>query len=259
VPVARAEAGVRSRDWNSPEDKARRAADQKGDIFFCATPGTAENMRAEGAEQVYVTGDLVLDAAMLHAQEAGFQSHILRRLDIAPKPRQAGVHVDAPVALAVFSRPETTGAPERLAALYQDLCQIAGECRVIWPVDPETETAVAALDTDNANRAQGLTITGTAGYFDMLELYKRAGVVITDSGMVQREAYFFHKPSVLVRHRTDWPELVEKGVSRLADGGPGAVLEAWREARGMAVRFDKTLFGDGDAAGRIIETLVGAG
>ncbi len=257
VPVAHVEAGARTGERGLAEDTNRIAVDRVATLLFCPTRRCLANLEEEGttaAKGVTAmhTGDFLLDAAMVYAPEAGFQSHILRKLGISPKPRRIGVEVDEPVVLCTLGR-ETLEDEKRLAQTMRGLALVADSARVIVIPAPAVQGRISG-----DGLPENVTILDPVSYWDMLELLKRCQVVCSDSHALTREGYFFHKPSILLREDTEWPELVEQGCCRVLgkDSGAEAIPDAFNGLSGVQVRFDQGLFGTGKAAATAVEAMV---
>jgi UDP-GlcNAc3NAcA epimerase len=159
--------------------------------------------------------------------------------------------------LATIHRAENTESAECLQAIVQALIALANDIDVVWPVHPRTRSALAKLDLD-VNARKGLHCTEPLGYLDMIEMEQAAQLVVTDSGGVQKEAFFFGKPCVTLRDETEWIELVEAGWNRLAPPTSAEVLlKIFRSALGTSGQAIEP-YGRGDAARRIADILQGS-
>ncbi|MGC9019425.1 MAG: non-hydrolyzing UDP-N-acetylglucosamine 2-epimerase [Candidatus Bipolaricaulaceae bacterium] len=242
IPVAHVEAGLRSFNRRMPEEINRVLTDHVSDLLFCPTQTAVENLRREGiTEGVHRVGDVMYDAALLYLDLAERKSRILERLDLAPRS----------YALATVHRAENTDDLERLRAIFEGLGRIGREgLPVILPLHPRTRKQVEALGL----RSHAVRMLEPVSYLDMLVLEKNARVILTDSGGVQKEAFFFRVPCVTLREETEWVETVEAGWNTLVGCDPGRIVRAALEAR---PGVDSTWpYGDGRAAKRIVEFLV---
>lgn len=206
IPVAHVEAGLRAFNRRMPEEINRILTDQIANLLFTPTGTAMSNLRAEGiaAERIRAVGDVMYDAALFYAERAMARSTILDKLGVRP-----GHYV-----LATLHRAENTDDPERLSAILRGLLRVAREQPVVCPLHPRTRAAIARLDLlDEVTR--GLIVREPLGYLDMIMLERHAAVIATDSGGVQKEAFFYRVPCVIFRQETEWVELVEIGAAQL--------------------------------------------
>ena len=243
IPVAHVEAGLRSFNRAMPEEHNRVLTDHCADRLLCPTETARANLEREGLTTgVSVVGDTMLDAVLQFGARARERSRVLADLGIEP-----GQYL-----LATLHRPYNTDHPGTLGALLDALAAI--EEPVIFPAHPRTTARMAAMDPEGGRwRSSTLRIVEPVGYLDMLQLEQSARLIITDSGGVQKEAYFFKVPCVTVRPETEWVETVAAGMNVLAPT-PAAMLEAAgrRDWPGSA----PPVFGDGHAAARIVTELL---
>lgn len=250
IPVAHVEAGLRSFNRRMPEEINRVLTDHTSRWLFAPTEAAVANLRREGVagEGVCLVGDVMYDAALHFVSVA-----VARSVRSAVLATLAG----RPYVLATVHRAENTDEPERLRAIVQALVALAGDVDVVWPVHPRTRSALAKLNLD-VNATKGLHCTEPLGYLDMIEMEQAAQLVVTDSGGVQKEAFFFGKPCVTLRDETEWVELVEAGWNRLAPPSSAeALLKAFRAALGTSGQAIEP-YGQGDAARRIADILQGS-
>jgi len=240
VPVAHVEAGLRSFDRRMPEEVNRVVADHLSSLCLCPTASAAAQLEREGISGAVVTGDVMYDVFLEHTKRAPAGGAI-DRLGL-----EAGGFV-----LATLHRAENVDHPERLAAILDGLARSG--CAVVLPLHPRTRQAMA-----RAGLAAGpaIRVVEPVGYLDMIGLETAAAAVVTDSGGVQKEAYFAGRPCVTVRDTTEWTETVEAGWNRLVGCDPGAIAEAVAGFRPGGER--PPLFGDGHAATRVVAALEAA-
>ncbi len=242
IPVAHIEAGERSFDRRMPEEINRVITDSVSDLFFCASRAAARHLAAEGiVEGVTWTGDVMLDANLHNRPIARRNSEALARLGLAPQG----------YALVTVHRAGNTDDPGRLANIVAALNRAPEP--VIFPVHPRTRQA---LDRLGAAFADQVRVIEPVGYFDMMVLEENARLIATDSGGVQREAYFFGVPCLTLRDETEWTETVEAGWNVLAGNDPDRIAALWRSHTPPAER--PPLFGDGTAAEQIVRCLEAA-
>ncbi|WP_322629722.1 non-hydrolyzing UDP-N-acetylglucosamine 2-epimerase [Halothiobacillus sp.] len=262
VPVAHVEAGLRSFNMRMPEEINRILTDQVSDLLFCPTDTAVRNLEKEGfadkPAQVLKVGDVMQDAALFFAQRAvrpaGFpvellstDGHGLSRTEGKGEKSAAN-----PFVLATLHRAENTDDPARLAGIVSALNSIHRDLApVLLPLHPRTRGAMAR---------QGLELlTHTidpVGYFEMIWLLNHCDLVMTDSGGVQKEAFFFGKACVTMRDQTEWVELVEIGANELVGADGERIEQAATRHLGRRVKDDGELYGGGKASERIVGHLL---
>ena len=240
VPVAHIEAGLRSFNMRMPEEINRILTDQISDLLFCPTETAVRNLSREGFDhkpvRVLMVGDVMQDSAIFFAEKA-----------MAP----AGLEGRENFVLATLHRAENTDDFERLAAIVEALNIIHVQVApVILPVHPRTRASLA-----RAGLSLQVELSEPVGYLEMVWLLKHSGLVLTDSGGVQKEAFFFEKPCVTMRDQTEWVELVESGVNELAGADRDAIIAAVKRQYGRRVVDSESLYGGGKASGRIVDIL----
>jgi UDP-GlcNAc3NAcA epimerase len=244
VKVAHVEAGLRSHNMRMPEEVNRIVTDRVSDLLCCPTAAAVENLAAEGFGRlpclVRRTGDVMEDAALHYGRLAGQRSTVLDRLELRGRP----------FSLCTLHRAENTDDPARLASIVAALHEIGREAPVVLPLHPRTRAALQRQGVP-----LGLTVVDPLGYLDMLALLQATRVVLTDSGGLQKEAYFFRKPCVTLRDETEWVELVQGGFNWLAGAEAGAILAAYRAASQARLDFSAPLYGGGTAAAAVVAAL----
>ena len=245
IPVAHVEAGLRSFNWAMPEEVNRVVTDRCSQVLFCPTETARENLSQEGIKTgVHVTGDVMYDAALYYAPRAEKESAILKRLSL---PCQG-------YTLATVHRAENCDNSKRLRSIFAGLKTAAENLPVVLPLHPRTKRALVKNGLlDEATRY--FRLIEPIGYLDMVKLEKNARRIATDSGGVQKEAYFFKVPCITLRTETEWVELTESGWNRLASPDSendiaNKILTAIKPAD-----EDRMLFGDGNAAGKIVKRI----
>lgn len=248
IPVAHVEAGLRSFNRRMPEEINRIVADHTSDLLFAPTELAVVNLRSEGIadSKIVHVGDVMYDAAVYFGARAAERSSIVRDLGLTP----------GRYALATVHRAENTDERPRLAAILDGLRRFSATAPVILPLHPRTRKFIAD-DLELTALSRALTIIDPIGYLDMTALEKTAGLIATDSGGVQKEAFFHGVPCVTLRDETEWLELLELGWNRLCPPTSSeAVFSALRAAYGTVGDRDAEPYGDPDAAHRIVERLV---
>lgn len=235
TPVLHVEAGLRSDDLSMPEEINRRATDHMSRWLLTPTAAAAERLRQEGvaAERIVPCGDLTLDLF-----DALYR----------PRPDAASESI-----LVTAHRQANVDDPQRLGVLLDALQVLAREtgARVRFFVHPRTRARIDQFAL--GARTQGIELLAPVGYLQMLEEVARCALVITDSGGLQKDAVFAGKPCLVYRDITEWQELVGQGVWLANDGA--ALVADGRRLFGMRTRFDRTLYGGGEAASRICTFL----
>jgi UDP-N-acetylglucosamine 2-epimerase len=235
IPVAHVEAGLRSFDRRMPEEVNRVLSDHVSDLLLCPTEEAVQNLANEGIKRgVHLVGDVMYDAFLFNVERAR------KRETINKLGLQHGRF-----ALATLHRAENTDDPERLRSILDGIDRSGLD--VVLPLHPRTRSKL-----EGAPPAR-IRMIDPVGYLDMLALEEAAAVIVTDSGGVQKEAYFLAKPCVTLRDTTEWTETVEAGWNVLAGWDSERIAEAMRTFRPISERPD--LFGNGHAAEKIGDLL----
>jgi UDP-GlcNAc3NAcA epimerase len=248
VPVAHVEAGVRSFNRAMPEEINRVLVDHISDILFAPTASAVANLATEGVPEACVrcVGDVMYDSTLFFCGKVDRNTQILEDLRLIGKE----------YLLCTIHRAENTDNPTRLITIFEGLRQAATHIAVVVPLHPRTRRALEQ-QAHWAKIRSALIVTKPLGYFDSLMLQKNARLIATDSGGVQREAFFCHVPCVTLRYETEWPELVRLGWSRLVPPESVAgVCRAIIESLHLTGISEDGLFGDGTASVRIAEALL---
>jgi UDP-GlcNAc3NAcA epimerase len=238
VPVAHVEAGLRSGDLEMPEERNRIEVDRLSTVLFAPDERSRETLAAEGVEgRVEVVGDVMADATMQFAPIARRRSRLLSELELSP-----GRYV-----VATVHREANTG-PGRLARIVEGLNGLTEP--VVFPIHPRTS---AALERDGLTLREHVLLLPPLGYLDFAALAAQARTIVTDSGGLQKEAYWYGVPCVTLRPSTEWVDTVAVGANRLVDDDPAALVEAVEQARMPDDR--PQLYGDGKAAPKIADLV----
>ncbi len=246
--VVHVEAGLRSFNMSMPEEINRILTDRISDVLFCPTDLAVQNLMNEGFGhfecRIVQNGDVMEDAAMYYSHLAEGKSRILEQEGLA------GVDF----ILCTMHRAENTDDPQRLSQLVQAINRVHRHIPVVIPLHPRTQKLAAA---------HGLRFDAKllepVGYFDMLQLLQNARLVMTDSGGLQKEAFFFNKYCVTLRDQTEWRELVDKGYNRLTGVDPLAISTAVEDFLGRSFVKSHDFYGSGKASGIIVNTLLSLG
>ena len=247
IPLAHVEAGLRSFNRRMPEEINRVVTDHVSDLLFVPTNGAVENLKREGvdSDKIHLVGDVMYDSAAFVGDTAA--SKTLSQNNLAGRT----------FALATIHRAENTDDADRLLTIFDGLAAFAGSCPVVLPLHPRTAAALQRAGWTNPVAAK-LHIVDPIGYLEMVALERAAALVITDSGGVQKEAFFAKSPCVTLRDETEWVELVDIGVNQILPPtdaetiarGLNAALEAANRSWPQA-----DLYGGGEAGPRIAEVL----
>lgn len=244
LPVAHIEAGLRSFNRRMPEEINRVVSDQLSSLLFCPTETAVKNLAREGITAgVRLVGDVMYDALLFNVQIAEKKSVILEKHQLTPKE----------YLLATVHRAENTDDPSRLQGIVKGFEKISSAYPIIWPIHPRTRQVLSSrnfLDVHN----EALRIIDPISYLDMLLLEKGAKVILTDSGGVQKEAYWFGVPCVTLREETEWLETVQTGWNSLTGSDSDRMFAAVMRQT-PAQPLIQNLYGDGHSARKIVQLL----
>jgi UDP-GlcNAc3NAcA epimerase len=230
IPVAHVEAGLRSFNRRMPEEINRVVTDHLSELLFCPTRAAVRNLAREGiTEGVHAAGDVMYDTTLAAVACAEVRSAVLENLGLIPKT----------YAVATIHRAENTDEPQRFMRLLRWLEEEAHTRPVILPTHPRTSKVIASLGPP-----KGVRLIDPLGYIDMTRLVHEAAAVFTDSGGLQKEAYFHRVPCVTLREETEWVETIEAGWNRL-----------WTVPNYATPRRDILDYGNGHAAELIAEII----
>lgn len=248
IPVAHVESGLRSYNRKMPEEINRVVTDHVSELLFAPTEIAIKNLVKEGIgrENIHLIGDVMYDVAIQYGQAAAERSNILKLSDIAPKR----------YTLATIHRAENTDIPDRLKGIWRSLELIGRHQPVVVPLHPRTQKMLATMSVD-IRAVPGVRVIDPVGYLDMVMLEKNAAVILTDSGGVQKEAYFHRVPCVTLRDETEWVELVNYGYNRLAGTQTERIIAAYEDATAKSLpETADQLYGSGNAAELLADVLV---
>lgn len=261
IPVFHIEAGLRSFNMAMPEEINRIVCDQLSSVLFTPTLTGLRNLEAEGfssiksrvrfadgrGQRVVLSGDVMYDNSMYFSAMADVQSDIIERLGL--RYRQ--------FVLATIHRPANTDNPENLRSIFRALNDIAEQYQmdVVLPLHPRTRKMIGDLRLEIGDLSDRIRIIEPASFFEIIRLEKNAAIVMTDSGGVQKEAFFYGTPCVILRPETEWVEIVEAGAGILADADYERIMAAYEALVNKSVQFP-ALFGDGHASEKILNEIV---
>ncbi len=244
IPVAHVEAGLRSFDMNMPEEINRIITDRISKILFCPTATAIKNLEKEGFRtfdcELEQPGDVMYDAVLFYRKKSQEVSDVLKKNNLIP----------GEFTLATLHRAENTNDPARLRSICDALNEIHKTIPVVLPLHPRTKSYLNSL-----NISLNAIVLEPQGYFDMLALLEHCKMVLTDSGGLQKEAYFFNKFCITLRDQTEWVELVTAGANEIAGADTEKIIASFRKNRDVVIKH-QLLYGNGDAARKISAKLL---
>ncbi len=240
IPVAHVEAGLRSFNMKMPEEINRILTDRISSVLFCPTQTAVDNLVKEGFDNfensVENIGDVMYDVALYYSQFSAERSTLLPEISESKKP----------VVLTTLHRQENTDDLSRLTAIIDALNLLSDRFNIVLPIHPRTKNILA-----KENITLNFLPIEPVGYFDMIELLKKCAFVISDSGGLQKESFFFEKQCLIIRDETEWTELVELGYNYLVGASTDRILERANQVLNHKVDFSLKPYGNGDAADKI--------
>ena len=265
VPVFHIEAGLRSFNMAMPEEVNRIVCDQLSSVLFTPTLTGLHNLEAEGfdsiknrvrfqngkSQKVVLSGDVMYDNSMYFSAMADVKCDIIERLGLSYRN----------FVLATIHRPANTDNAENLQSIFRALLDIAEQEQtdIVLPLHPRTRKMLpqqlSAELLQRVEKNKHLRIIEPASFFEIIRLEKNARVVMTDSGGVQKEAFFYGTPCVILRPETEWVEIVDAGAGILADSDYERIMKAYEELCGREVKFPP-LFGDAHASEKILSEII---
>jgi len=244
IDVGHVEAGVRSYERFMPEEINRVLVDHMSSLLFAPTPRAVANLQMEGIkENIFLTGDVMLDSFLIYYGIARRSSGIMKALNLKPKN----------YLLLTIHRAENTDSKERLSNILEGVSGSPWE--VIFPAHPRTIAAMKHFSLiKRIEEAGNIRIIKPLGYLEMLVLEENAKKILTDSGGIQKEAYFLRVPCVTLRERTEWMETVEEGWNILVGADRYKIVDAIMNFEGSE-RYNQNIFGDGRASEKIVSII----
>lgn len=245
VRVAHVEAGLRSFDMTMPEEINRILTDRISDLLFCPTKTAVANLHREGFDhspcRIIESGDVMFDAVLHHREQAYLSPETAAQL-----PQPLGEFI-----LCTVHRAGNTDDPHRLKGIFDALETIHKSIPVVAVIHPRTRGRLRELNMKPKIRA-----VEPVGYLEMLYLLEHCRMVLTDSGGLQKEAFFLEKPCLTLRDNTEWTELVEQGVNFLVGSETDRIVTAFQSCMNRKLDFSISPYGDGHAADAIIAGLL---
>lgn len=244
IKVAHVEAGLRSFNMQMPEEINRILTDRISNWLFCPTDTAINNLKKEGYENIpstiVKTGDVMEDAALYYAERAKEKSHIIQTLNLGGKT----------FILTTIHRAENTDVAANLENIINALNELSETYPVIVPLHPRTRKIIS-----DKGYQTNFTIIDPVGYFDMIMLLQHCSLVITDSGGLQKEAFFFNKLCITTREQTEWVELVENGYNFIAGTDKQKIVSLATQKITAAFPAKLNLYGNGNACYNICKSL----
>ena len=245
IQVVHVEAGLRSFNMTMPEEINRILTDRISDVLFCPTPSAIENLKKEGFSSfdisIYNVGDVMQDTALFYEKKADQSSDILNLSHIKKNQYY----------LCTLHRAENTNNMERLESIIKGLNNLASDYRIVLPIHPRTKKLLNKFKLN-----ENIKIIDPVGYFDMIQLIKNSRLVITDSGGLQKEAYFFNKFCVTTRDQTEWIELVNHGYNKIVGADSKKIIDSVNYFESQTFHKEIELYGGGNAAKGIVSNLI---
>ena len=240
IPVAHVESGLRSYNRQMPEEINRLLTDNLSTWLFCPSHQSIENLKREGivdnsTHQVIHSGDVMYDAVKFYKKD-------MRKPDFS---------VSEAFVLSTLHRAENTDSKPRLTSIFKALKRIASSIDLVLPLHPRTRKKLEDFQIDTGD----IRIVDPVSYHEMLFLLSGCKIVMTDSGGLQKEAYFSHKPCVTLRDETEWVELVEHGYNSVAGTEDSDICDAYEKMRRVRVNTS-AIYGNGEAGPKIVHHLL---
>lgn len=245
IKLAHVEAGLRSFNMRMPEEINRIMTDRISNLLFCPTDTAVSNLRNEGFDKfptrICKTGDVMFDAALFYGEFS--------------KVPQFGKAIEGKkFVLCTIHRAENTDVKEKLEAILHGFSLISKEMQVVVPVHPRTVKKIKEFGIEQST--ENIHFVDPVGYLEMIWLLQNCALVLTDSGGLQKEAYFFKKPCVTLREETEWVELVETGFNILVGTDADKMNEAFFKLKSVSLLSAPNLYGDGQSAAKILKELL---
>lgn len=241
INLAHVEAGLRSFNMKMPEEVNRILTDRVSQVLFCPTNEAIRNLKNEGYGsidcEIINSGDVMQDGAIFYKQYA----------------RKPDLEIQKNFILCTVHRAENTDDYNRLQNIFEALQEIANTCQIVLPLHPRTKKVLEKHNCDFKN----ITFIEPIGYLEMVWLIDNCKLVMTDSGGLQKEAFFFKKPCITLRDETEWLELVENKFNVLVGASKTKILDTYKNIQNLfSTNFEMNLYGGGNASVNIIKKLL---
>ena len=239
IPVIHIEAGLRSFNMQMPEEINRILTDRVSSLLFAPTKRAVENLQREGFEnfdcEIVCSGDVMYDVALYYK-------------DRAKKPNMV---FPKEFILCTLHRAENTENLQKMKNIFEALNKISSQILVIMPLHPRTQNKILV----NNIQAENIYFIEPLGYLEMVWALQNCVMVATDSGGLQKEAYYFKKPCITLREETEWVELLEVGCNCLVGADAEKIYQAFKKMSDINLNFDALLYGNGNASQKILEVI----
>jgi UDP-N-acetylglucosamine 2-epimerase len=262
VPIAHVEAGLRSHNKAMPEEINRIVCDHCSTLLFSPTATGFENLLHEGFKannkgpytidnpKIYHCGDIMFDNSLHFSRLSAEKTDIIQKLNLEENGYM----------LSTIHRDSNTDQTERLQSIFESMIKLSQTTKIVIPLHPRT----SKLINNNLNAAlqkklyadKNIILIPPVSFLEMIELERKAKLIMTDSGGVQKESYFFKKPCIILRPETEWTEIVETGAAILVDADKERILKAWDHFNSNKTQEYPAIFGDGNAAKFILEEMI---
>jgi len=233
IKVIHIEAGLRSFNMNMPEEINRILTDRISDLLCCPTEAALLNLKNEGFDNLPIhiekNGDIMKDAVEYYSKISAYKSTIISDLKLKKNE----------FVLATIHRQENTDDVDKLKSIFEALEEIHSDCQVVIPIHPRTKKII-----EKQQLKPNITLVDPVGYFAMLELLKHCKMVISDSGGLQKEAFFNKKSCIIVREETEWVELVENGFAEIVGSNKEKIVQTFMKFKNVESNFNKELYGN---------------
>lgn len=245
IPIAHIEAGLRSFNRRMPEEINRVVTDHLSTLLFCPSQVAVNNLTDEGISKgVTIVGDVMADALQFAVNKAQNKTEIKEKFHLQHKT----------YLLATVHRAENTDDPKRLGNIMNALSELSKSEVVVLPLHPRTKKILEANFSSLLTPDASLKLIDPVGYFDMIALEKSARMILTDSGGIQKEAYWLKVPCITLRDETEWVETVENGWNKLTGANIIAIIDAVQNF--IPPTEQATLYGNGQAASRVLQEIM---
>lgn len=246
IPVAHVEAGLRSFNMRMPEEINRILSDRISTLLFCPTKTAVDNLNSEGITKgVHEVGDVMFDVALFYKEKARENSQILAMLGLTERN----------FILATCHRAENTDDPQRLKNILTALAEISKRLPLVLPLHPRTKKLI---DQNNLKHLlDSITTTNPLPFLDMVALEQGARMILTDSGGVQKEAFFYNTPCITLRDETEWVETVSLGRNQLVGADTDLIIRAVEKVKTISYEvMNINPYGNGNASAEICSHLL---
>lgn len=262
TPIVHIEAGLRSFNKSMPEEINRIVCDHCSTLLFTPTATGYKNLQNEGFEtcnkgpytidnpKICHCGDIMYDNSLFFSKQSAGRTNIIRKLDLEDKG----------YVLATIHRDSNTDNPEHLNAIFEAFIQISKDTEIVIPLHPRTakllKVNLRKEIREGIENSPNIKLTDPASFFEMIELERHSYLIMTDSGGVQKEAYFFNKPAIILRPETEWVEIVETGNAILTGSCTEKIIAAWQHFHKITPTDFPEIFGNGKAAAFILQEMI---